>query len=211
MNVSFTLNAFDLNQAIFDSIKTLYADKQIEISIKDCNKSEHEIEQIAPPIKKVVTNPVDIKYSNDTPYSENQQLYALVDELRFPIIAGLVLGGYDLNKFNELKNLLKIDSGLFHEYKMAQECINYLKEFFPVIYQNMREELFKKIFAVHKEEGVNSLSFDSSTSTVNAKGNIMTQCIAYCIYLNNMKTRCETQEEMEEWLKLYTNSYGTFE
>ena len=211
MNVSFKLNASDLNQSIFDSIKTMYGDKDIEISIKDCNQSNQKVEQIDPSIKKVITNSVDIKYSSDTPYSQNKKLFALVDELRFPIIAGLVLSGYDLNKFIELKNLLKMHEGIFDEYSKAQEGINYLKEFFPVIYENMREELFKKIFVVYKEEGMNAFTTNASTSTVKAIGNVMTQCISYCLHLRNMKEWCKTREEFEGCLKGYINSYGTFE
>jgi len=194
MNITFQMNAENVNVLLLDAIKAYFTGKEIEISIKESSHSYSKIKHEPSPLDKTLPN---------------EQLAHLVDELRFPILAGLVICGIDLNKFVSLKRLLNIQSGMFGCYEGAQKTINTLKNKFPHIYQDMRTELFHKIHHVFQAEDKEFVHADDVQSP---SGNPSIQCVTYCIFLNNMQLNSSiTDKELKDALHRYRLSNGVFE
>lgn len=208
MTTTFKINANDINLLVLDTIKSYYAGKEIEISIK-----EYTPELTTPSPLCNTSNAVTKSHAQKIIPSLDQQLTRLVDELRFPILAGLVVCGINLNKFVQLKRLLNINGGMFECYEEAQKTIDILKEKCPEIYQMMRAELFKKIYKVHSAENQTMLwDHESSHTTATcAEGNVSVQCVTYSIFLSNMAKFASTKEEYEGRLNQYIVSNGVFE
>ena len=208
MTTTFKINANDINLLVLDTIKSYYAGKEIEISIK-----EYTPELTTPSPLCNTSNAVTKSHAQKIIPSLDQQLTRLVDELRFPILAGLVVCGINLNKFVQLKRLLNINGGMFECYEEAQKTIDTLKEKCPEIYQTMRAELFKKIYQVHSAENQTMLwDHERSQSTATcAEGNVSVQCVTYSIFLSNMAKFASIKEEYEGWLNQYIVSNGVFE
>lgn len=212
MTTTFKINANDINLLVLDTIKAYYAGKEIEISIKEYTPMP-QTELTTPSPMCNASNVVTKSHAQKIIPSLDQQLTRLVDELRFPILAGLVVCGINLNKFVQLKRLLNINGGMFECYEEAQKAIDILKEKCPEIYQTMRAELFKKIYKVHSAENQNMLWDDerSKSTATCAEGNVSVQCVTYSIMLSNMAKFASTKEEYEGWLNQYILSNGVFE
>ena len=212
MTTTFKINANDINLLVLDTIKAYYAGKEIEISIKEYTPMPQTELTTPSPICNA-SNAVTKSHAQKIIPSLDQQLTRLVDELRFPILAGLVVCGINLNKFVQLKRLLNINEGMFECYEEAQKAIDILKEKCPEIYQMMRAELFKKIYKVHSAENQTMLwDHESSHTTATcAEGNVSVQCVTYSIFLSNMAKFASTKEEYEGRLNQYIVSNGVFE
>lgn len=212
MTTTFKINANDINLLVLDTIKSYYAGREIEISIKEYIPIPQTELTTPSPICNA-SNTVTKSHAQKIIPSLDQQLTRLVDELRFPILAGLVVCGINLNKFVQLKRLLNINEGMFECYEEAQKTIDTLKEKCPEIYQTMRAELFKKIYQVHSAENQDMLWDDehSHTTAICAEGNVSVQCVTYSILLSNMAKFASTKEEYEGWLNQYIVSNGVFE
>lgn len=212
MTTTFKINANDINLLVLDTIKSYYAGKEIEISIKEYTPMP-QTELTTPSPMCNASNPAIKNHAKKIIPSLTQQLMHLVDELRFPILAGLVVCGINLNKFVQLKRLLNINGGMFECYEEAQKTIDTLKEKCPEIYQTMRAELFKKIYQVHSAENQTMLwDHERSQSTATcAEGNVSVQCVTYSIFLSNMAKFASIREEYEGWLNQYIVSNGVFE
>lgn len=212
MTTTFKINANDINLLVLDTIKAYYAGKEIEISIKEYTPMP-QTELTTPSLMCNASNAVTKSHAQKIIPTLNQQLTRLVDELRFPILAGLVVCGINLNKFVQLKRLLNINGGMFKCCEEAQKAIDILKEKCPEIYQTMRAELFKKIYQVHSAENQDMLwdhEYTHSTATC-AEGNVSVQCVTYSIMLSNMAKFASTKEEYQGWLNQYILSNGVFE
>lgn len=212
MTTTFKINANDINLLVLDTIKAYYAGKEIEISIKEYTPMP-QTELTTPSPMCNASNVVTKNHAQKFIPSLDQQLTCLVDELRFPILAGLVVCGINLNKFVQLKRLLNISEGEFKCHEEAQKTIDILKEKCPEIYQAMRAELFKKIYKVHSAENQDMLwGHERSQSTATcAEGNVSVQCATYSLFLSNMAKFASTKEEYEGWLNQYILSNGMFE
>lgn len=212
MTTTFKINANDINLLVLDTIKAYYAGKEIEISIKEYTPMPQTGLTTPSPMCNA-SNPATKSHAQKVTPLLTQQLTRLVDELRFPILAGLVVCGINLNKFVQLKCLLNINEGMFECYEEAQKTIDTLKEKCPKIYRTMRAELFKKIYQVHSAEN-QTMFWDhehSPSTTTRAEGNVSVQCVTYSIFLSNMAKFASTKEEYEGWLNQYIVSNGVFE
>lgn len=208
MNITFQMNADSVNAFLLDAIKAYFTGKEIEISIKECSHNNPKIIHEPSPLNKTLPSTTVKNTLNSIPLP-NEQLAHLVDELRFPILAGLVICGIDLNKFVSLKRLLNIQDGMFDCYEGAQKTINTLKNKFPHIYQDMRTELFHKIYKVHHAEDQDFVHADDLQSP---SGNPSIQCVTYCIFLDNMQRNSFiTDKESKDTLQSYRLSNGVFE
>ncbi len=110
MTTTFKINANDINLLVLDTIKAYYAGKEIEISIKEYTPMP-QTELTTPSPMCNASNVVTKSHAQKITPLLTQQLTRLVDELRFPILAGLVVCGINLVKIGGIRTANRNMSG----------------------------------------------------------------------------------------------------